>query len=144
MARKGKSPQLPHPYGANIDLATARMVALSAAKEAQSIGMNAVIAVVDAGGHLVYLERFDRTQFGSVEVAIHKARCSVAFKRPTSLFEEAVNGGKVNSLSIDDVSAVEGGVPLVQRGRIVGAIGVSGGIPWEDGQAARAGAASLK
>jgi uncharacterized protein GlcG (DUF336 family) len=67
----------------------------------------------------------------------------VAFKRPTSLFEAAVNGGKVNSLSIDDVSAVEGGVPLVQRGRIVGAIGVSGGLPSEDGQAARAGAGAL-
>lgn len=143
MAKKGTSPQLPHPYGINVDLASARKIALAAAKEAERIRMNAVIAVCDAGGHLVYLERFDKAQFGSVEVAIHKARCAVAFKRPTRLFEEAVNGGKVHSLNIDDVSAVEGGVPLVRRGRIVGAIGVSGGIPWEDGQVAQAGAASF-
>lgn len=143
MVKKAKSPQLPHPYGAPIDLATAKRLAQAAAGEAVRIGMNAVIAVVDAGGHLVYLERSDRAQVASVEVSIHKARCAVAYKRPTRFFEEAVKGGSIHSLSLDGVIAVDGGLPLIQRGRIVGAIGVSGGLSEEDGRVAAAGAAAL-
>jgi len=144
MANKMKSPQMPNPYGININLATAKNIALAAAKEAERVKINVVIAIVDAGGHLIYLERFDRAQFGSIEVAVHKARCSVAYKRPTKAFEDAVSSGKINLLTLDDICAVEGGLPIIQGGKIIGAIGVSGGTTQEDGQIATAGIRALK
>lgn len=144
MANKMKSPQMPNPYGLNINLATAKDIALAAAKEAERIKVNPIIAIVDAGGHLVYLERFDKAQFGSIDVAIHKARCSVAYKRPTKAFEEAVSSGKINLLTLDDICAVEGGLPIIQNGKITGALGVSGGTVQEDGQIAIAGVSARK
>lgn len=144
MANKMKSPQIPNPYGLNINLATAKDIALAAAKEAERIKVNPIIAIVDAGGHLVYLERFDKAQFGSIDVAIHKARCSVAYKRPTKAFEEAVSSGKINLLTLDDICAVEGGLPIIQNGKITGALGVSGGTAQEDGQIAIAGVSARK
>ena len=144
MANKVKSAQMPNSYGLNINLATAKKIASAAAVEGERISVNAIIAVVDTGGHLVYLERFDRAQFGSIDVAIHKARCSVAYKRPTKAFEEAVTSGKISLLTLDDICTVEGGLPIVQRGKIVGAIGVSGGTVQEDGQIATAGVSVLK
>lgn len=144
MANKMKSPQIPNPYGLNINLATAKDIALAAAKEAERIKVNPIIAIVDAGGHLVYLERFDKAQFGSIDVAIHKARCSVAYKRPTKVFEEAVSSGKINLLTLDDICAVEGGLPIIQNGKITGALGVSGGTVQEDGQIAIAGVSARK
>jgi uncharacterized protein GlcG (DUF336 family) len=144
MANKVKSPQMPNPYGLNINLATAKKIAWAAAKEANRIKINAVIAIVDAGGHLIYLERFDKAQFGSIDVAVHKARCSVAYKRPTKSFEEAVNSGKISLLTLDDICTVEGGLPIIRSGKIVGAIGVSGGTSQEDGQIATSGVSALK
>jgi len=144
MANKMKSPQMPNPYGLNISLATAKNIALAAAKEAERVKINVVIAIVDAGGHLIYLERFDRAQFGSIDVAVHKARCSVAYKRPTKAFQDAVSSGKINLLTLDDICAVEGGLPIIQGGKIIGAIGVSGGTTQEDGQIATAGIRALK
>ena len=144
MANKVKSPQMPNPYGLNINLATAKKIAWAAAKEANRIKINAIIAIVDAGGHLIYLERFDKAQFGSIDVAVHKARCSVAYKRPTKAFEEAVNSGKISLLTLDDICIVEGGLPIIQSGKIVGAIGVSGGTSQEDGQIATSGISALK
>jgi glc operon protein GlcG len=144
MANKMKSPQMPNPYGLNINLATAKRTASAAAEEAKRIEVNAIMAIVDTGGHLVYLERFDKAQFGSIDVAIHKARCSVAYKRPTKAFDEAVSNGKINLLTLDDICAVEGGLPIIQRGRIIGAIGVSGGTSQEDGQIAVAGISVFK
>jgi glc operon protein GlcG len=143
MASKMKSPQMPNPYGLNINLATAKKIALAATKEAERLKINVIIAIVDAGGHLIYLERFDKAQFGSIDVAVHKARCSVAYKRPTRAFEEAVNSGKINLLTLDDICAVEGGLPIIQGGKIIGAIGVSGGTTQEDGQIATAGIRAL-
>jgi glc operon protein GlcG len=143
MAGKMKSPQMPNPYGLNINLATAKKIALAATKEAERIKINVIIAIVDTGGHLIYLERFDKAQFGSIDVAVHKARCSVAYKRPTRAFEEAVNSGKINLLTLDDICAVEGGLPIIQGGKIIGAIGVSGGTTQEDGQIATAGIRAL-
>jgi uncharacterized protein GlcG (DUF336 family) len=144
MANKIKSPQMPNPYGLNINLATAKKIALAATKEAETLKINVIIAIVDTGGHLIYLERFDKAQFGSINVAVHKARCSVAYKRPTKAFEEAVNSGKINLLTLDDICAVEGGLPIIQGGKIIGAIGVSGGTIQEDGQIANAGISALK
>lgn len=131
--------QMPNPYGPNINLATAKKVAAAAAEEAGKIKMNAVIVIVDTGGNLVYLERFDVVQFGSVDVAIHKAKCSIAYKRPTKAFEDTIGNGKTAYLTLDGISAIEGGVPILADGKIIGAIGVSGGSAAQDGQAAMAG-----
>jgi uncharacterized protein GlcG (DUF336 family) len=136
--------QMPNPYGPNINLATAKKVAAAAAEEAGKIKMNAVIVIVDTGGNLVYLERFDVVQFGSVEVAIHKAKCSIAYKRPTKAFEDTIGSGKTAYLTLDGISAIEGGVPILADGKIIGAVGVSGGSAAQDGQAAMAGAAVVK
>ena len=135
--------QMPNPYGPNVNLATAKKVAEAAATEAVKMKVNFVITVVDTGGNLVYLERFDVVQWGSIEVAIHKAKCSAAYKRPTKAFEDVI---KVNPtyLTLDGVSAIEGGVPIMQDGKIIGAIGVSGGSSVQDGTVARAGAAVIQ
>jgi len=132
--------QMPNPYGPNINLAAAKKVAAAAAQEAIKIKINVVIVIVDTGGNLLYLERFDVVQYGSVDVAVHKAKCSVAYKRPTKAFEDFVGGGKTAYLTLDGISAIEGGVPIIQDGKIIGAIGVSGGSAQQDGQVATAGA----
>ena len=100
--------------------------------------------MVDTGGHLVYLERFDVIQWGSIEVALHKAKCSVMYKRPTKALEDPMTKGNINYLTLDGIIAIEGGVPIIQDGKIIGAIGVSGGSWPQDGEIARAGAAVVK
>jgi uncharacterized protein GlcG (DUF336 family) len=104
-----------------------------------------VIAIVDTGGHLVALERMDVTQYGSVEVALGKATTSAAFRRSSKVFQDLVaNGGEgLRTLSLPGATPIEGGLPLVHEGRIVGAIGISGVTSVQDGQIARAGAAVL-
>ncbi len=136
--------QMPNLYGPNISLATAKKVAAAAAGEAMKIKINVVITVVDTGGNLVYLERFDVVQYGSLDVALHKAKCSVAFKRPTKAFEDTIGSGKTAYLTLDGISAIEGGVPIIQDGKIIGAIGVSGGSSAQDGHVATAGAKVIK
>ncbi|MBM4272413.1 MAG: heme-binding protein [Deltaproteobacteria bacterium] len=131
---------MPNPYGPNINLATAKKVAAAAAAEAVNMKIRVVIAIVDTGGNLLYLERFDVVQYGSIDVAIHKAKCSVAYKRPTKAFEDLIGGGKTAYLTLDGISAIEGGVPIIDDGKIIGAIGVSGGTAAQDGQVAKAGA----
>ncbi len=136
--------QMPNPYGPNINLATAKKVAAAAAEEAAKLKINVVIAIVDTGGQIVYLERFDVVQWGSVKVALHKAKCSVGYKRPTKAFEDFIAKGNMAYLTLDGISAIEGGVPIIQDGKIIGAIGVSGGSAAQDGEVARAGAAMVK
>jgi uncharacterized protein GlcG (DUF336 family) len=132
--------QMPNPYGPNINLATAKKVAAAAAQEAIKMKINVVIVIVDTGGNLLYLERFDVVQYGSIDAAVHKAKCSVAYKRPTKAFEDLIGGGKMAYLTLDGIIAIEGGVPIMQNGKIIGAIGVSGGAAVQDGQVATAGA----
>ncbi len=132
--------QMPNPYGPNINLATAKKVAAAAAAEAMNIKINVVIAIVDTGGNLLYLERFDVVQYGSNDAALHKAKCSVMWKRPTKAFEDTIGSGKTNYLTLDGIIAIEGGVPIIQNGKIIGAIGVSGGSAAQDGVVAKAGA----
>jgi glc operon protein GlcG len=136
--------QMPNPYGANINLATAKKVAAAAAEEAGKLKINVVIAIVDTGGQIVYLERFDVVQWGSVKVALHKAKCSVQWKRPTKAFEDLIAKGTTTYLTLDGIIAIEGGVPIIQDGKIIGAIGVSGGAAAQDGEVARAAAAMVK
>ena len=136
--------QMPNPYGPNINLAAAKKVAAAAAQEAIKIKINVVIVIVDTGGNLLYLERFDVVQYGSIDAAVHKAKCSVAYKRPTKAFEDTIGSGKTAYLTLDGIIAIEGGVPIIQDGKIIGAIGVSGGAAVQDGQVATAGAKMMQ
>jgi len=135
--------QMPNPYGPNIGLDAAKKVAAAAAAKAKELKINVVIAIVDTGGQLVYMERFDVVQWGSNDVAIHKAKASVMYKRATLALENAVKAN-VTYLTLDGVSAIEGGVPIIENGKIIGAVGVSGGSSVQDGQVAGAGAAVIK
>ncbi len=127
----------------SIGLAAARRVAAAAEVEAVANDWPVVIAILDDGGHIIYLQRDDRVQLGSVDVAIAKARSAVLFRRPTAAFEEMVGSGRQGYLAMPGVVAVEGGVPLEIDGTVVGAIGISGVRSQQDGQIARAGAAAL-
>jgi glc operon protein GlcG len=126
-----------------LTLDDAKLIAAAAHAEAQSNGWRVVIAVVDDGGHLLYLERSHDTQFGSVETAILKARAAVAFQRPTKVSEDAVLSGRLIHLALPGVIPAEGGVPLQIDGVVVGGLGVSGVRAFQDGQIAAAGAAAL-
>ncbi|HKJ53254.1 MAG TPA: heme-binding protein [Gammaproteobacteria bacterium] len=126
-----------------IDLETARKVAAAADYEALQHGLQVVIAIVDDGGHLLYLQR-DAAQAGSVEVALGKAKSAALFRRPTRAFEEMVENGRQGYLAMPKVMPLEGGEPLVFQGEIVGAIGISGASSTEDGEIARAGASAIQ
>jgi glc operon protein GlcG len=126
-----------------LTLRVAKQIAAAAEEEAASNKLTMVIAILDDGGNLIYLERMDETQIGSIEVAQQKARSAVSFKRPTKAFEEAVAGGRTAILKLPGAIPVEGGVPLTAGGKIIGAIGVSGGSSQQDGVVAKAGADAL-
>ena len=126
-----------------LTLDEAKKVALAAETEAQANSWAVVIAVVDDGGHLLYLQRSHDTQFGSVDTAIMKANAAVAFKRPTKSSEDAVLSGRLIHLALPGVIPAEGGIPLLHDGIVVGGIGVSGVRSFQDGQVALAGVAAL-
>jgi uncharacterized protein GlcG (DUF336 family) len=136
----------PTMYGPSIVADQAKAVAAAAVAEARKNQWTMAIAIVDTAGDLVYFERMDHTQVGSVDVAIAKARAAARFKRPTKAFQDALAAGGEGwrILSLDGAVAVEGGLPLMSGGRIVGAIGASGGTSQQDGVSASAGAATLK
>jgi uncharacterized protein GlcG (DUF336 family) len=137
--------QLPNPYGAPISLESAKQVAIPALAEARRNDWSMAVAIVDGAGELVYFERADGTQAASTTVAIEKARSAARFKRPTKAFQDALaaGGDGLRILGIHGAVPVEGGLPLVIDGKIVGAIGVSGGTSQQDGQCAKAGAENL-
>jgi glc operon protein GlcG len=134
------------PYGAPIPLADAKRVMAAAQTEAAKNNWQVAIAIVDTGGHLVAFERMDTTQYGSTDVALAKARTSVAFRRPSKVFQDAVAAGGegLRLLTLEGASPIEGGLPLVSGGKIIGAIGVSGVTSAQDGQIAAAGSSVLK
>jgi len=138
--------QMPNPYGASISLENARKLAALSVAEAGRNGWKMAIAVVDIAGDLVYFEKMDGTQVASVNIAQDKARSSVRFKRPTKAMQDILAGGGagVRFLALQGAVPVEGGLPIVMDGKIVGAIGASGGTSEQDGQAAKAGADSVK
>jgi len=138
-------PDAPQPYGAPIALEVAKKVAAPAVDEAARNHWAMAVAVVDGAGDLVYFERMDATQAGSVTIAVEKARSAARFKRPTKAFQEmlATGGDGWRVLGLEGAVPVEGGVPIVINGQIVGAVGVSGGTSAQDGQCARAGANAL-
>jgi len=125
-----------------LTLDAAKKIAAAAEAEAQKNKWNVVIAVVDDGGHLIYLQRMDTTQTGSVDVAIRKAQTAMSFKRPTKVFEDAVAGGRNALIALPGALPLEGGLPITAGGQVIGAIGVSGVTAQQDGQIAKAGADS--
>ena len=126
-----------------LTLADAKRVAAAAEAEAVKNGWNVVIAIHDDGGNLLYLQRMDGTQVGSVVVAQEKARTAVLFKRPSKAIEDAVAGGRTVMLAMPGATPIEGGLPLVYEGEVVGAIGISGVQSFQDGIIAKAGADAL-
>lgn len=126
-----------------LTLAEAKKVLAAAQADAAKSNLTVAIAIVDDGGHLVLFEKMDGTQPGSVPIAIAKARSASLFKRPTKVFEDAVTGGRTVILSLDGVLAIEGGVPMTVGTTVVGAIGVSGATPRQDGAVATAGMAAF-
>ena len=135
--------QLPNGYGAAISVETARKIAAVAVAEGKKNGWNVAVAIVDPAGELVFFERIDNTQAGSIAVSQDKARTAARFKRPTKAFEDALAGGRQAILGLPGVVPLEGGIPLLVDGKIVGAIGVSGATSQQDGICAQAGADTL-
>jgi glc operon protein GlcG len=138
--------QLSNPYGPPVSLETAKKIAPTALAEARKNGWTMAVAVVDTAGDLVYFERMDNTQLGSVNISIAKARSAARFKRPTKVFQDmlAAGGDQLRALGLEGAVPVEGGFPLVMAGKIVGAIGVSGGTSPQDSQCAKAAADLVK
>ncbi|OIQ96208.1 hypothetical protein GALL_218370 [mine drainage metagenome] len=126
-----------------LSLNEAKRIAAAARVEAEKNGWTVVIAIVDDGGHLIYLERMDDTQKASIRIAEEKARTAILFKRPTKVFEDGVADGRVAVLGLPGALPIEGGVPLVRGGEYLGAIGVSGVRAHQDGAVAAAGAADF-
>jgi glc operon protein GlcG len=126
-----------------LSLGVAKQVAAAAEKHASANKWNVCIAVVDDGGHLVYFQRMDGTQTGSVQVSQRKAQTAIAFKRPSKVFEEGVAGGRNALLGLPGAVPLEGGVPLAVDGQMIGAIGISGVTAQQDGMIAQAGADAL-
>jgi glc operon protein GlcG len=126
-----------------LTLQVARTVAAAAEAEAVKRHATVVIVVVDDGGHVLYLERLNDTQVASVDVGIGKARTAAIFRRPSKVFEDQIREGRVAALALPGATPLQGGIPLVIDGQVVGAIGVSGNTPQEDEDIAKAGAAAL-
>jgi uncharacterized protein GlcG (DUF336 family) len=138
--------QMPNPYGLPIGLENAKKAAAPALAEAAKNNWTMAVAIVGPAGNLIYYEKMDNTQLGSAEVAIDKARTAALFKRPTKALQDAVAAGGegLRVLGLKGATPIEGGIPLVMDGKIVGAIGVSGATSAQDAQCAKAGADTIK
>ena len=132
------------PYGTPIGLDRAQSTIAAAVAEAKQHDWKENVAVVDSGGNLVAFVRMDGAQLAGIAIAEHKARTAVTFRRDTKLFETNVDSGLVYQLSLDGVVASRGGIPLVEGGKMIGAIGVSGATGSQDEVCAKAGAATIK
>jgi glc operon protein GlcG len=132
------------PYGAPISLARAEAAIAAATAEAQKHDWALNVAVVDSGANLVAFARMDGAQLGSIAISEHKARASVKFRRPTKVFEDGIQKNDYKyQLSLDDIIASRGGIPLIEDGKLIGAIGCSGGAGSQDEAACMVGAATI-
>jgi glc operon protein GlcG len=132
------------PYGPPISLARAEAVIDAAVAEAKKRNWKMNVAVADSGGNLVAFERMDGAMLASIQIAIHKARVAATFRRPTKVIEEGVNMMRLNYLlAFDDVIASRGGIPLIEQGKIIGALGCSGGADSQDEVVSKAGLAVI-
>ena len=128
----------------SLTLDAAKKIAAAAEAEARKNNWNVVITIVDEGANLLYLEKMDGTQIGSIEIAQMKARTAIKMKRPSKAFEDMIVGGRNAVLKLPDILGVEGGLPLVVDGQFLGAIGISGVTSVQDGQIAAAGVKALE
>jgi glc operon protein GlcG len=128
---------------ASLSLSAARRIVTAAEAEARSRGLGVVIVVVDDAGHIIELARMDSAQVASVNVGIGKARTAAIYRRPSRVFEEQIRNGRVAALALADATPLQGGVPVIIAGRVVGAVGVSGDSPQADEEIALAGARTL-
>ena len=140
------APPPPPPYGMSIGFDAAKKAITAAEAEAKKNNWPVAIAVVDTGGHLVAFSRLDNTQIGSVDIAIGKAVTANNLKRPTKALQEGIaqGGGNLRLLAVKGIMPLEGGVPIVVDGKIIGGIGVSGVMSNQDAECAMAGAAAAK
>jgi glc operon protein GlcG len=138
--------QMPNPYGMSVTGDVAKRAAAAALAEARKNNWTMAAAIVDTAGDLVYFEKVDGTQAASTLIAVDKARSAVRFKRPTKALQDvlAAGGEGLRLLALQGAVPVEGGIPLLMDGKIVGAIGLSGGSSAQDGQCAKAGADTVK
>jgi glc operon protein GlcG len=127
------------PYGQEVNLDTAKKIAAGANAESKKNGWRMAIAVVDNHGFLVYYERMDDTQTGSIEVAIDKAKAAAMYRRPTKAFEDGIAKGRNALLGLRGATPIEGGIPIMTGGKVIGAVGVSGANADQDAAAAMAG-----
>jgi uncharacterized protein GlcG (DUF336 family) len=134
-------PALPH--GAPITLEQARRAATAAEAEARRNGWNMAIAIAELSGALVYFLKMDNTQYGSIRIAKAKAETAALFRRPTKMFTDALGDGHLFFLTFEGLSAAPGGLPIVSGGKLIGAIGVSGGSGHQDDVVAKAGADAI-
>jgi glc operon protein GlcG len=133
------------PYGAPVSLERALAVTAAAVAEAKKHDWKLNVAVVDSGGNLVAFERMDGAQLASIQVSEHKARTAATYRRETKVFENAIQSGHADYvMTLDGVIASRGGIPLVEGGKLIGAIGCSGGTGSQDEVACKAGVAALK
>jgi len=139
-------PPPPPEYGTPISLEQAKKIMAGAEAEATKNKWGMVITIVDSGGNAVMMHRLDNTQFGSIDVARDKARTAVAFRRPTKVFQDLIaqGGANLRLLNLTGASVLEGGIPIVVGGKIIGGVGVSGGTSQQDAQVAQAGIDALK
>jgi glc operon protein GlcG len=126
-----------------ISLEAAKRMMAAAEAEARKNNWSVAIAIVDEGGELIAFHKLDDTQIASVNVAIGKARTAARFKRPTKALEDAVNGGRSVLIAVDGITPLEGGIPVIVDGRVIGAVGVSGVTSQQDAQVAQAGVNAL-
>jgi glc operon protein GlcG len=146
LAEMAAPPPAPPAYGETINLEQAKKAVAAAVEEAKKINTFMAVAVVGPSGDLVYFEKMDNTQYASINIAIHKARAAARFRRPTQSFEErvAAGGAGLTLMTLDDIIASPGGNPIMVGGKVIGAIGMSGGTGAQDHQASMAGVAALK
>ncbi|MEP7244170.1 MAG: heme-binding protein [Gammaproteobacteria bacterium] len=131
-------------YGLPVDLELAKKLATGAIAEATRNNWRVVVAIVDTHGLLKYYEMMDDVQTASATVAIEKARTAAMFRRPTKMFEDGIAGGRTALLGMHMATPIEGGLPIVMNGKVIGAIGISGLTSQQDGQVAQAGLDTLK
>jgi glc operon protein GlcG len=133
------------PYGFPISLDRAQTVINAAVAEAKNRNWKMNVAVADSGGNLVAFQRMDGAMLASIQIAKHKAKAAATFRRPTKVFEEGVNLLHLNYLlAFDGIIASRGGIPLIEQGKIIGAIGCSGGADSQDEVVSKAGAAVIE
>jgi uncharacterized protein GlcG (DUF336 family) len=145
-AQQAPSPPPGTPYGPPIGFEQAKRVMAAAEAEAIKNNWSMAIVILDSTGHIVMLHRLDNTQYGSIAVAEDKARSALYFRRPTKVFEELVAQGGLGlrTLALRGASPLEGGIPIIADGKIIGTIGVSGATSVQDGQVAKAGVDAAK